>query len=101
METQRENAAREFDPSIGFALDWLKENAHELESTVHKPPMVSVNVSNRAYAWQVEMCTSVSVRRVISQYSKVKHHKSDDGADFHMPIAKGLRKIAWPQWPKH
>ena len=68
VETQRENNARDFDSSIGFALDWLEKNGAELEATVYKPPMISVNVSNRNYAWQVEMCTSVTQRKVRVQY---------------------------------
>ncbi len=35
-----------------------------MEATVHKPPMISVNVSNRDYAWQVEMCTNLAQRKV-------------------------------------
>lgn len=64
MEIQRENTARDLDPSINFALDWLEKHGHELESTLHKPPMVSVNVSNHEYAWQVEMCTNLQQRKV-------------------------------------
>ncbi|WRT67659.1 uncharacterized protein IL334_004631 [Kwoniella shivajii] len=58
IEIQKENAARDLEPSIGFLLDWLKVNGHTLESEVHKPPMISVSVPNRTYAWQVEQNTS-------------------------------------------
>ncbi|ORY31419.1 nucleus protein [Naematelia encephala] len=63
IERQRENEARRFDPSIAFALDWLAQNGDKFEGKVHKPAMISVNVRDRAYAWQVEMCTNVSQRK--------------------------------------
>ncbi|OCF62348.1 hypothetical protein L486_02016 [Kwoniella mangroviensis CBS 10435] len=62
IEIQKENAARDFDPSIGFMLDWLQKHGHTLEGPVYKPPMISVSVPNREYAWQVEQCTSLRDR---------------------------------------
>lgn len=52
------------DPSIQFACEWIKAHEMEFEAKVHLPPMVSVNVPNRNYAWQVEMCTNMSQRKV-------------------------------------
>lgn len=71
VETQKEKAAREFSPSIAYLLDWLKEHGGELEKPVHKPPMISVNVPNKQYAWQVEFCTNAAQRSVrpFSQFS--------------------------------
>ena len=64
VEIKREMNARDYDSSISFALDWLERHGLEFDATVHKPPMISVNVSNPAYAWQIEMCTSASQRKV-------------------------------------
>ncbi|WWC70626.1 uncharacterized protein I206_104577 [Kwoniella pini CBS 10737] len=63
IEAQKENAARDLDPSIGWLLDWLQQNGHMLESTVHKPPMISVSVPDKNYAWQVEQCTTLAQRK--------------------------------------
>ncbi|ORX40221.1 putative nucleus protein [Kockovaella imperatae] len=63
IERQRETIARDFDGSINYALDWIEKNAMKLEATVHKPPMISVNVTDKAVAWQVEACTTVAQRR--------------------------------------
>ncbi|KAK8858466.1 hypothetical protein IAR55_002693 [Kwoniella newhampshirensis] len=63
VEIQKENAARDFDGSINFLLDWLTKEGHNLDAPVHKPPMISVSVPNQAYAWQVEACTSVAQRK--------------------------------------
>ncbi|WWD18357.1 hypothetical protein CI109_102807 [Kwoniella shandongensis] len=63
VEIQKENAARDFDGSINFMLDWLVKEAHTLDAPVHKPPMISVSVPNQAYAWQVEAITTVAQRK--------------------------------------
>ncbi|WWC88811.1 uncharacterized protein L201_003724 [Kwoniella dendrophila CBS 6074] len=62
IEIQKEKAARNFNPSIGWLLDWLEQNGHTLESQVHKPPMISASVPNKDYAWQVEQCTNTTAR---------------------------------------
>lgn len=64
VEARREAEARNLDPSIGFALDWLAKNGDKLEQQVHRPPMISVNVPRREVAWQIEMCTSLVHRKV-------------------------------------
>ncbi|TYJ52059.1 hypothetical protein B9479_007336 [Cryptococcus floricola] len=58
VERRKEDAARQASPSISFLLDYLKENPDSFEGKVHKPLMISVNVPNRQYAWQVEACTN-------------------------------------------
>ncbi|WWC62417.1 uncharacterized protein I303_105013 [Kwoniella dejecticola CBS 10117] len=63
IEVQKENAARELDPSIGWLLDWLQHNGHTLESAVYKPAMISVSVPDKNYAWQVEQCTNLQQRK--------------------------------------
>ncbi|EAL21538.1 hypothetical protein CNBD0060 [Cryptococcus deneoformans B-3501A] len=75
VETQKENAAREFSPSIAFLLDWLKEHGGELEKPVHKPPMISVNVPNKQYAWQVESCTNAAQRSTFICESKADYDR--------------------------
>ncbi|OWZ53737.1 nuclear protein [Cryptococcus neoformans 125.91] len=75
IETQKENAAREFSPSIAFLLDWLKEHGGELERPVHKPPMISVNVPNKQYAWQVESCTNAAQRSTFICESKADYDR--------------------------
>ncbi|WVW84511.1 hypothetical protein I302_106545 [Kwoniella bestiolae CBS 10118] len=62
INAQKERAARDLDPSIDFMLDWLDKNGHTLEGPVHKPPMISVTVQNKDYAWQVEQCTNLKQR---------------------------------------
>jgi hypothetical protein len=63
-EVQRRNQAFRFDPSIQYAVEWIEKNAMQFEAQVHYPPMMSVNVPDRRYAWQVEACTNVSQRKV-------------------------------------
>ncbi|ODO01361.1 hypothetical protein I350_06180 [Cryptococcus amylolentus CBS 6273] len=58
VERRKEDAARQASPSISFLLDYLKDNPDSFEGKVHKPLMISVNVPNRQYAWQVEACTN-------------------------------------------
>ncbi|WVO23728.1 uncharacterized protein IAS62_005084 [Cryptococcus decagattii] len=75
VETQKEKAAREFSPSIAYLLDWLKEHGGELEKPVHKPPMISVNVPNKQYAWQVEFCTNAAQRSTFICESKADYDR--------------------------
>ncbi|ODN75635.1 hypothetical protein L198_08165, partial [Cryptococcus wingfieldii CBS 7118] len=58
VERRKEDSARQASPSISFLLDYLKDNPDSFEGKVHKPLMISVNVPNRQYAWQVEACTN-------------------------------------------
>lgn len=64
VQNVRLQKAFQLDPSIEFACNWIKAHEMEFEAKVHLPPMVSVNVPNRNYAWQVEMCTSMAQRKV-------------------------------------
>jgi hypothetical protein len=64
QERLKEQNARDFDPSIGYALDWIEKHRDEFEMEVFSPIMISANVTNREYAWQVEMCTSIGQRKV-------------------------------------
>lgn len=45
-------------------MEWIEKNEMQLESKVHFPPMMSVNVPDARYAWQVEACTNVNQRKV-------------------------------------
>ncbi|EKC98079.1 nucleus protein [Trichosporon asahii var. asahii CBS 8904] len=63
VQNVRLQKAFQLDPSIEFACNWIKAHEMEFEAKVHLPPMVSVNVPNRNYAWQVEMCTSMAQRK--------------------------------------
>ncbi|WVQ72935.1 hypothetical protein IAR50_002497 [Cryptococcus sp. DSM 104548] len=58
VEKRKELEARQASPSIGFLLDYLKENPDSFQGKVHKPAIISVNVPNRQYAWQIEACTN-------------------------------------------
>lgn len=58
------DAAYKFDSSIEYACNWIKAHAMEFEAKVYFPPMITVNVPNPKYAWQVEMCTSMAQRKV-------------------------------------
>lgn len=69
VQNVRLQKAFQLDPSIEFACNWIKAHEMEFEAEVHLPPMVSVNVPNRNYAWQVEMCTSIAQRKVRAEES--------------------------------
>jgi len=60
----RTEAAIRANGSIGFALDYIKKNATRFEHPVGLPPMISVNVPQRQYAWQVEQCLSFAQKSV-------------------------------------
>ncbi|WVF69320.1 hypothetical protein IAT40_004096 [Kwoniella sp. CBS 6097] len=75
IEIQKERAARDLDPSIGFLLDWLKKEEHTLEAKVHRPPMISVSVTDRQYADQVESCTSLTQRKTFVCTSPADHQR--------------------------
>lgn len=64
IQNVRLRKAFQLDPSIEFAYNWIQAHEMEFEAKVYLPPMVSVNVPNRNYAWQVEMCTSIAQRKV-------------------------------------
>ena len=66
----------------------------QLEGIVHKPPMISVNVTDKAFAWQVEACTSVSNRKVSSAASSRPMLTS---VVLHMRIAERLQSPAHPE----
>ncbi|OCF43921.1 hypothetical protein I317_02191 [Kwoniella heveanensis CBS 569] len=75
IEIQKERLARDLDPSIGFLLDWLKKEEHTLEAKVHRPPMISVSVTNKQYADQVESCTSLVQRKTFVCTSPADHQR--------------------------
>ena len=54
LEQRREQNARQWDSSIAFALDWLKDNeAASFEQPVIRPACMSVNVTNQALVKQL------------------------------------------------
>jgi hypothetical protein len=63
-QMQRETAARDFEPSIGYVLDWLKDHEHEFEHPVCRPPMISVNLTDTRLAKQIEGATNPGQRKV-------------------------------------
>lgn len=84
VDRQRRQEAFKFDPSIQYAVEWLEKNPGELEGEVSLPPIISVNVPRKDFAWQVEACTSVAQRKVEDLVSHLT-------TDFHLPKPKRLR----------
>lgn len=64
VEKIRIEKAIKMNGSIGYALDWLKDHAHELEHAVKLPPCISVNVPDKRYAWQIEQSLTYAQRSV-------------------------------------
>ncbi|KAK4685434.1 structural maintenance of chromosomes protein 5, partial [Tremellales sp. Uapishka_1] len=62
IELRRETEAGDFNPSIAFALRYIEEHKMDFHAEVCKPVMISANVKDKDFAWQIEMCTSVGQR---------------------------------------
>lgn len=60
---QRCKQAFKLDPSIQYAVEWIEQHQMEFEAKVHYPPMISVNVPDPRYAWQVEATTNIGTRK--------------------------------------
>ena len=84
LEKVKEDIARDSNGSINYLLDWMERNPDKLEGTVHKPPMISVNVRDKDLAWQIEACTNLSQRSA----SASSDHKLTK--DIHLRAQKGL-----------
>lgn len=68
VDLQKKRSAKNIDGSVGYAVEWVENHPMEFEAPVCLPPMISVNVPNKDYAWQVEMCTTLAQRKVRRAY---------------------------------
>lgn len=64
VDTQKKQAAARWEATIGWVVDWIeKAPPGTFDAQVCYPPIISVNVPDKQYAWMVEMCTNVAQRK--------------------------------------
>lgn len=64
VDTQRQEEVFKDDPSIRFAVKWIEANQDKLEGRVFYPPIISLNVPDQRYAWQIEAMMNNATRKV-------------------------------------
>jgi hypothetical protein len=100
VETVRENLAIQANASIGYALEWIKEHEAEFEFPVGKPPMISVNVPQKQYAWQVEQSLTFG-QKCASRQNVELWDAADPPTDICHSIASRLRIATQSQQPQN
>jgi hypothetical protein len=83
--------------SIGYVLEFIEKNGMKFEHPVGMPPIISVNVPQKQYAWQVEQCLSGPQRMVGPDSVTSKHPLIIP--DLHCSIQTRLRPL--DQSPKN